>query len=1673
MPSDETRPTAEGDAAPLIPLEPRGATTETRAPDDLERTNTDVRLPGTGYEDLLETLVAESKGQLEPAAAYRIHVELGRLHECAHRPTLALEHYLKALEADPNGIVAIRSARQLELRNRQFTAAVTHFDAEIRVATDKRQRAALLCWKSRILADDLGDLEGARQALIQALELEPANLSLYKAQERLDPDKNRGPRAGKSYEKDPSYRAALLIHRALGQERDGDFEAAVLQCDEALRIDPEACTGLEILARIHRRNGDWTKLCYALERLASRSQDVEYRAGLLYELSQLQAHMLERNEDALDSLTRAVQSHPAPLYLDALAHMFAEREMLVSLLPIQQRLIRDCESPEERAVLLCAQAGLFDLLDRRDDAIDALESALAAVPGHRVAAHNLSRLLEYAERWEQLIENLARQAGVSRDPRQAAAIHEQIAGIYERKLKQPAEAIEHHVRALGQYPDYEPSFRALSRLYQETENYGKLADLYEQCAEMSTDESRKAAYLLHAASILQHHANDGAAAARLLKRTLNAPAGPHAAELYALQTLQQSLESTEDWQGLAATLEREARLHDNHELAAQLLYRAGMVLLEELGDTTAARSRFEQALGRSASFGPAREQLALALAGSGRWSDVATLRQAQLNTTTGPERAEIACRLAVLTERRLGDDRRALEYYEQALEAQPGHVQATLGAIRLLKVQKDWRKLALLLEAHLAGLRSTSARARVLCQLGDLWETHLRDPETAMRHFEAALAADPRLRFPSQALQRIYTRQKLWDKLLPLLEGELRICKDEQRKLTLLLQLGELRDCIHKDVVGAVRVFRTAGKCDEGQIPAFIALETMFIRRSSWPELIGLYAEQISNVTNDELRLAILREVARMLELRPLENIGPRIAAYNKIWEHAPRDPSPLLALEILAHDAEDDELLIKTLTRLAESSNDIELQGHYFARLGLVLEGVRDSDAQEAFRKAAAVSPQLRASYRGLRRLAERKNDDVRAANAARQEADLTNDPQRAAALYTLSASLRLKGGKDRESALIDIEKALNRSPGSEEIIALLDGSKLEPAETEIRLLSDAANRVENQQRKAALWEVVANRHAAKDHDEQAIAALHRALEANPGMASAIRRLAELYKKTEQWGMAVLRLEQCLESITDKKLEGELRVTIAEVLYRHLNNPKEALAHLEAALARDEENPALWQALADCRAQNFEPELALTAARRALDLCKDPTQRGQILVTLARLNLKRGQTSEAQTLLTEALALLGPNQSGTVLLRDLARQSGDWSGYTRALRDYLKRAKKRNITGPELATAYLYLAESLEDSKTDPSQVIELLEEGLGATEGAVEVRRALITRLRRARRFTPALEHLKTLQASNPSMPFVWEETAKTLQEAGRDKDAAIALAPLEVMGLHTGASNRAARVSRPGQVPPRFLDVQTLETLSVDNCLTEGATALLASCSAAIEQIYKRDLSRYGLTQGDRINRQPNHPLFGLTSKVSAIFGLQVEVYEHSGDTPLVTIEMIAPACVVVSRSLQRLSPAQQTFLLAGAMAELATQTYQANKVTPEELFVLLGACARVASPDYVPPAPANIDMLKPLAERIERTLPPGARKQFELAAAKYIARPIKDVARWRMALKQTALRAALFVTDDLTAGISALKRQELLTNLDGPTLVKTSPAVADLLCFWVSDAARTLRTRAGLD
>jgi hypothetical protein len=197
---------------------------------------------------------------------------------------------------------------------------------------------------------------------------------------------------------------------------------------------------------------------------------------------------------------------------------------------------------------------------------------------------------------------------------------------------------------------------------------------------------------------------------------------------------------------------------------------------------------------------------------------------------------------------------------------------------------------------------------------------------------------------------------------------------------------------------------------------------------------------------------------------------------------------------------------------------------------------------------------------------------------------------------------------------------------------------------------------------------------------------------------------------------------------------------------------------------------------------------------------------------------------------------------------------------------------------------------------------------------------------------------------------------------------------------------------------------------------------------------------------------------------------MFSIELELYEHFGAEPMLVVEPFENPALIVSQAMRRLPMPQQVFLLAFGIASIATRLHPAIWLRTEELDLAVTASVRVTHQNFTLGTPG--EDANAAREVVRKFIPRKWRRQMELASEELVKQPAQDVVAWQVAVKQTLLRTAMLIADDLASSFEAMRHVVEMPAVRGAALVQGSEPARDLMRFWISNRAASLRKHAGM-
>lgn len=1098
--------------------------------------------------ELEEGVLDDAEGAI---AAYQRVLEidptLGRAYRALERLYAQAERYVELEELLGRELEHVRSAdERIDLASRRAELRTHRLD-------DPHGAVALL---EDVVAERPGH-EGARALLEELLPQPDLRLHIARVLEPLyQRDKRwadlcRVLRAQRELAI-AGHEAAELLSRVAGvQEIEmGQAESAFDTWVEILGVLPADEAARASLRRLGRVLGRWEQVAQAYERAVEQADatDIALRAELLRELAEIYDIELEGSDRAIDAYRRLLDLDPsnpdtvraAAVVLDRL---YEAEERWRDLIEIVRRQAEWAEDIDERKRLLARVAVAHEEhLDDVAAAIVTWREVLAEDLEDTTALDALERLYQAGGQSSELVEILRRRVELAGAAEERKTQLRRIAALAESELNDAGEAILAHLEVLDHVPDDRDTLVDLSRLYRQEERYADLLDIVERRLALSEDEAERVVLTCEVGNLLHAHLQREAEALERYAQVLEG-VPTHADALAAMESMARDPDLL---MRAAEVLKPIYASGQEHSKLAELLLRVADATLdprEQIRSLTAAARLREQRLDdKHSAFAIAVRALRLGLAEPelpelvneverlsselDRQGELIDLyREIVPDVLDGDLQRRLQLDIADLARAVRKDLGLARDFYQRVLDVQPddGRAMSALESIYRQSGQHEQLYDILTRKAELAG-GDLDRQAEALAEAARLCAEELGRAEDAIMAWEQVLEITPENKEAVESLEALYQEGQRHHDLVDLLERRLGFAFTVEEAVALRYRLGELHENELHDPEGAVENYSAALGGDPGHAGATEALER-FLDDAGTRNAAAEVLEPIYVAQQDWLKLVRIYEIK----------------------------------LESSA-DADERRALTRYIARLYEEQlEDLQGASRWYGRV--FRESPQDAGVRDQLARLATILD----NWGDLARIYQEYLDDElgdtdEVAVIARALGDIYND--------------RLR---EVERAQVAYRRVLQVKAEDLDTFGRLE-SMLSSAErwyALVEIYEDAIATTLDEQRRRELYTRMARVHENHLHDaEQAVNSYRSVLDVDRDDWVALAELDRLYQQQAQWFELSELLTERIARLGDPDETVDLRIRLAEVMEKRLEDVTGAIDQYELVLAAD----AGWQ---------------------------------------------------------------------------------------------------------------------------------------------------------------------------------------------------------------------------------------------------------------------------------------------------------------------------------------------------------------------------------------------------------------------------------------------------------------------------------------------------------------
>ena len=794
--------------------------------------------------DALHRVIEVGTATLDESLIETCYVQLGELYETSRgQPRDAIDAYGRALDLNAKNFAAMDALERLHAAESEWVETIEVMERRQDALDAPEDKIVVLSNIARMWAERAEDADRGTSALQRILALDPRHEEAFPELERLHRAAERWEDLVELYltrveNTDSSAgRVALLRKVANVQEKHLDdkeqaFGALQIAWEEDY-TDPKTAEELERMAGLTQK---WNELLAIANTALKQVADTKTKIAICLSCARWYGTQLGHPEYAIPYYQQILGLDPANVpAMRQMADLYRSTSQWQTLGQVLGRLVDILAEPSEKASVYVQLGELCEQhLNQREQARTYYRQALETDPKHIGGLEALERVYRASGEWNELLGVLRRKADALENPAEVLTAKLQIAEAYEDRIGNVDEAIATYQQVLDADGSNLRAMKGLERLYSQRERWADLLQILERQYDVVATEKERIATLLRVASMWEEEFVKPEKASERLEQVLEIDPS----NVNALRGLERIYRQMQRWEKLIETYERHVSATPDRTEKQHLLCDIGNVRHVELNDLDRAVDAYLDVLSIHGDNATAHDALARIYDKRGDHSQALDSMGVLSRLLTDPQQVvDLRFRMGKLLDEKLGDRASAVDQYQAALDVEPGHL-PSLEAMRKIHLDAgDWLAAAKCLEQESQYQQQPRLVARLLVELGKLYEGPLEEHERAIEVFEAAFRQDQDNEEAALPLAEEYAKQERWEEALPFFDMLVKRSgkREAAQQQHLAFMLGQAATKVG-DTDAAVRALNKAHQLDPQHLPTLLALSNAYYAAKSWDQ---------------------------------------------------------------------------------------------------------------------------------------------------------------------------------------------------------------------------------------------------------------------------------------------------------------------------------------------------------------------------------------------------------------------------------------------------------------------------------------------------------------------------------------------------------------------------------------------------------------------------------------------------------------------------------------------------------------------------------------------------------------------------------------------------------------------------------------------------------------------
>lgn len=706
---------------------------------------------------LVEVLTRKVAALEEPSEIAATKLRIGALNEQMQDTQRAAQTYREVVEIEPTNLQGLRGLARVYEALEQWPELVRVLESELEVVTTERERIDILMQLANIHEEQFRKPDAAGTRLEQVLEIDPNHEDAYFALERCYRKMRTWPELIGVYERHISAtldrKTKVDLYAAIAQvyaDEIEDTEKAIDAYRNIVDLDDTNLPALEALSKLYDKAGDASQSIDYMTRVAELTQDTKQRVESFYKIGKALDEKLGDRVSAQDRYEMALDLDPSHLptlgALRQIAMDNADYDKAARYIDQEQSYT---PAPRQRARLLVELGRLREeMLGDHDSAVLAWEASQEADPENEESAMPLADEYVTRELWEKaepLLDTLTRKAG-KRDRGEQHTLYNKL-GMVTAALGKDDKAFKAYSAAHQLDLTDQTTIRGLAEVCFRLKDWGAaLTNFQKVLTSLAEDENEQRAEVYYKLGCIKREQGQAKQAINNFEKALGVDT-THRPTLEALVGIYYDLK---DWKQVVAY---KRAILDNvvdGEERFKVLLEIGDIWNDQDKNPGRAIEALEEAKDLQPENRPLLHKMLAMYEATQNWARMIDTIQVIADMEKDPVRkSKFIFTIAQLYRDKENNQERAVELFNEALDLNPGYLEAFERINKILTGQKDWKALERAFRKMLRRLSTTSGAGdgksanadlefNLWHNLGLIYRDRLNDINSAIEAFKMA-----------------------------------------------------------------------------------------------------------------------------------------------------------------------------------------------------------------------------------------------------------------------------------------------------------------------------------------------------------------------------------------------------------------------------------------------------------------------------------------------------------------------------------------------------------------------------------------------------------------------------------------------------------------------------------------------------------------------------------------------------------------------------------------------------------------------------------------------------------------------------------------------------------------------------------------------------------------------